>query len=370
MPQPTSWRGWRNWAVSSPNFQRWVWRLPLLRSLSRPHAKKLFGICSGFIHSQALFASARLGLLEALRAGPVTTLELQHRCGLTADGLRRLLDCTEALGLTESRRHGQHGLGLLGAALLGNPAVLQMIQHQPLFYGDLADPIGLLRGCRGPGQLELYWGYARRQKPAELEDDAVAGYTQLMAATQSLVADDVIAAYDFASHRQLLDVGGGDGTFLRELALRLPRLQLGLFDLPAVAARARLALAAAGLGERVQAAGGDFLVQPLPQGADVISLVRILHDHDDQVAAALLRNVRGALPAGGKVVIAEPMRGLAGSIRDAEIYLDFYLLAMGQGRVRAYPEMAALLAGAGFGSARLHRTRRPWQCGVVSAVAA
>ncbi len=35
-----------------------------------------------------------------------------------------------------------------------------------------------------------------------------------MAASQPLVADEILDAYPFARHRCLLDVGGGDGSFL------------------------------------------------------------------------------------------------------------------------------------------------------------
>ena len=142
-----------------------------------------------------------------------------------------------------------------------------------------------------------------------------------------------------------------------------------LFDLPAVAERGRARLAAAGLGERTEVHGGDFTAVDLPGGADVVSLLRVLHDHDDAAALALLRAVRRALPLGGRVVIAEPMRAVPGSLPAAETYLGFYLLAMGQGRVRSMDEIKALLAGAAFAGAHVHRTERPWQCAVLSAQA-
>jgi demethylspheroidene O-methyltransferase len=197
----------------------------------------------------------------------------------------------------------------------------------------------------------------------------VGGYTGLMSATQSLVAGDVLEAYAFGKHSCLLDVGGGDGMFLCSLAPRAPALRLMLFDLPAVAERARARLAAAGLGERSEVHGGDFTSAELPVGADVVSLLRVLHDHDDAEALALLCAVRRALQPGGRVVVAEPMRAVPGSLPAAETYLGFYLLAMGQGRVRSMQEIKSLLASAGFVRARVHRTERPWQCAVMSAVA-
>ena len=63
-----------------------------------------------------------------------------------------------------------------------------------------------------------------------------------MAASQPLVAADVLAAYRLDRHRCLLDLGGGDGTFLVAAAAAAPGLKLMLFDLPAVAERARRVL--------------------------------------------------------------------------------------------------------------------------------
>ena len=99
----------------------------------------------------------------------------------------------------------------------------------------------------------------------------------------------------------------------------------------------------------------------LPAGADLITLVRVLHDHDDQPAMALLRAVRRALPRGGRVVLAEPMTGVRGAIPGTEAYFAFYLLAMGQGRARS---AARGRADAGYG--RLPPAAPACQCAALA----
>ena len=68
----------------------------------------------------------------------------------------------------------------------------------------------------------------------------------LMAASQPLIAQEVLNSYPIHRHRCLLDVGGGEGVFLAAVAARAPPLRLMLLDLPAVAERARARLADAG----------------------------------------------------------------------------------------------------------------------------
>jgi hypothetical protein len=193
---------------------------------------------------------------------PLTTAALAERLSLSPDATCRLLDAAVSLGLAERRGRSVYGLGQLGAALAGNRAALSLIEHQPLLYADLQDPVALLRGSpRGMG-IARYWPYSAAAHPTELAEEEVASYSALMAASQPLFAQEVLASYPIHRHRCLLDVGGGDGVFLAAAATRAPALRLMLFDLPAVAERARARLADAGLLERASIYGGDFLTMP------------------------------------------------------------------------------------------------------------
>jgi demethylspheroidene O-methyltransferase len=187
-----------------------------------------------------------------------------------------------------------------------------------------------------------------------------------MSASQPMVADIVLGAYSFARHRCLLDIGGGDGSFLIAAGQRAPKLQLQLFDLPEVAAIAHDKLSAAGLDGCAVVTGGNFLVDPLPRGADVVSLIRVVHDHDDDVVLQLFRRVREMLPPGGVLVIGEPMSVATGS--DAvSAYFGMYLHAMGSGRPRSFAALHDLLRRAGFAAIEARKTRIPMIASVVTA---
>jgi demethylspheroidene O-methyltransferase len=141
-----------------------------------------------------------------------------------------------------------------------------------------------------------------------------------------------------------------------------------LFDLPEVAARASQKFTVAGLGARAQAFGGDFAADALPAGADVITLIRVLHDHDDDKALALLKAARAALALGGTLLLAEPMAGAKGAAPIGAAYFGFYLLAMGSGKARRAEEIEAMLVKAGFGRVRQLPTSQPMLTGVLTCV--
>ncbi|WP_375398623.1 methyltransferase [uncultured Sphingomonas sp.] len=358
------WIGWRNGWLSSPRFQRFAVRFPLTRPVARRRARALFDLVAGFTYSQILAACIETRLLEVLADGPHDVATVAARIDLPVAGAERLLRAAAALGLSEAVGSGW-ALGSGGAALRGNRGIAEMVAHHHLLYADLADPLGLLRRGGGGGALSGLWHYA--EAVGEGDARAVAAYSALMAASQPMVAAQAIDAYPFHRHRRLLDVGGGEGAFLTAIAERCPGLVLGLFDLPAVAERARTRFDSAGLAGRTTVFGGDFLQGPLPPGYDVITLIRVLHDHDDAPAMTLLRHIHGALPPGGRLVIAEPMARTRGAEPAGDAYFGFYLLAMGSGRPRSAEEIAAMLRAAGFSDTRKLRTGMPLTAGAIVA---
>ncbi|MGP1354110.1 MAG: methyltransferase [Parasphingopyxis sp.] len=354
------WTAWRNRILSSPAFQKRAAAFPLSRPIARRRAARLFDLVAGFAYSQTLYAFVESGLLDWLAEAPRRQSDIAAHIDLSAGATHRLLRAAEALWLAEQLDGDWWTLGGEGAALSGNPGAVAMIRHHHLLYADLADPLALLRKDRDEeGALSRYWAYADSVDAAAEGQAAVSPYSQLMAASQPMVAEQVVSAYRFSRHDRLLDIGGGAGAFLEAVGLATPEIALGLFDLPAVTELAQTRLETAGLSPRVTIHPGDFRRDAIPDGYDIVTLVRILHDHDDDVVAGLLASVRSALPPDGTLLIAEPMAGTRGAEAMGDAYFGLYLWAMRSGRPRHPEEIGALLADAGFSRWRLVRTHQP-----------
>jgi demethylspheroidene O-methyltransferase len=368
---PTGWRArwqaWRDGVLTHPDFQRRAARSWWMRPIARRRARALFDLVAGFVYTQVLQASVRLHLFDILAEGPQTAAELARRMDLPLDGADRLLAAAVSLDLVEHRAGGRFGLGKLGAPMVGNQAVSAMVEHHSVLYADLQDPVALLRGTGGPAALSRYWAYATAATPGALPPEQVDEYSALMSASQPLVAEEVLDTYDVRAHKCLLDVGGGQGRFLQAVGRRAPGLQLMLFDLPGVVPVAREAFAAHGLGARSTVHGGDFTRDPLPTGADIATLIRVIYDHPDARALTILRAVHRALPPGGTLLLAEPMAGAPGAPRMGDAYFGFYLLAMRGGRSRTASDLTELMQAAGFEQVRELPTPIPLQVGVLVA---
>lgn len=355
------WRGgWINRLIASPKFQSWASRFPLTRGRTRADGQVIFDMVQGFVQSQALMAIVELNILERLRAGPQSADALGLETGISGDRMQILLQAGAAMGLLK-RKKDRFSLARQGAAILGVPGLQAMIRHHRAFYRDLEDPVALLRG---PEQTELsqFWPYVFGAR-GHVPEDVARTYSDLMTQSQGLVAQDTLRQVSFRGITRLMDIGGGTGAFLGAVAKVAPRLDLHLFDLDEVVAGVPDPLS-----DRLTVHGGSFRDDPLPEGADAISLIRVLYDHADETVAALLSKVYEALPPGGRLIISEPMGGGARPDRSGDIYFAFYTMAMQTGRTRSAAEISQLCEAAGFTKIQSPRPSRPFVTRVLTAV--
>jgi len=110
--------------------------------------------------------------------------------------------------------------------------------------------------------------------------------------------------FDFSKYGTHCDIGGATGQLSIIVANRHPHMKCTTFDLPPVEPIATRTIEAAGLSDRVQAATGDFFVDPLPQ-ADVITMGMILHDWNLERKKQLVKAAYDALPEGGAFIVIE-----------------------------------------------------------------
>ena len=120
---------------------------------------------------------------------------------------------------------------------------------------------------RGPEKTELsqFWPYVFGAEGAR-DPEVTATYSDLMAQSQTLVAEDTLRLVDFSKVRRLMDVGGGTGAFLTAVGQACNGPQLDLFDLPVVVGGATARFAKAGLSTRCTIHPGSFRDDPLPRG--------------------------------------------------------------------------------------------------------
>ncbi|WP_116132315.1 methyltransferase [Tropicimonas sp. IMCC34043] len=349
--------------IASARFNRWARRLPVLRGIARRNGQDVFDLMSGFVYSQVLSACVELDLLAAVAEAPRAVDDLAAATGVSPARMETLCNAAAALEILTLRQGGRYGLGRLGAPVLSVPGLAVMIRHHALLFRDLADPVALLRG-ETDTELAAFWPYVGGGKSPDAP--TAAAYSDVMAASQALVAEETLRALDLRGIRSVMDLGGGDGSFLIRLAQRWPDCDLRLFDLPEVAARAAQRFEREGVA--ATAIGGSFDDAALPKGAEAITLVRVLYDHDDDRVERILALAFEALAPGGKIVISEPMAGGRHPSRAGDAYFGFYTMAMTTGRPRSVEAHMEMLKSAGFTGLRASQGTWPFVTSVVTAI--
>ncbi len=341
----------RNRLLADPKFLAFAQRFPLTRPVARAKSRALFDLLAGFSYSQVLYACVCLNVLQYVGQAGILPDELASKIGLTPTNTDILVRAAVALDILAWDK-ARIILGPHGAALLAQPWIMRFVEHHAHFYRDLENPVDMLRGQSRPDGLSSYWTYD--QSPSNKK-----AYSELMAASQQAVSQQILGAFKCSRYQNILDIGGGTGAFLQSIGQINPRAKLHLFDLPEVIA---LAPAMANL----TSSGGDFLVDTFPPGMDLITLVRVVHDHDDKVIVDLLRRIRLVCSPSTTLLIAEPFAGNRANAKVTDAYFNFYFAAMGQGRTRSPTEIAALAALAGFAKPKIWRTDMPLISGVMT----
>ncbi len=367
-PRPRFWDKWRARyldLMGSAAFQSWAARSLFTRAAAKRDGERLFDLVAGFTYSQILQAFVALDLPRHLRARPAYPSELAAKLDAPERRISVLCQAAASLGLLTRLRDGRYALARLGAAINGVGGLRDMILHHDILYRDLGPAEGFFRGETDP-DLARFWPYVFGAAAAE--DPATAErYSHLMSKTQNLVSDEILASLSFAKAQHVMDIGGGTGVFLAACAKAHPDVQVTLFDLPQVAALAQDRFERAGIAARATIVSGSFRDDPLPIGPDLITLIRVLYDHEDETVLRLLKSVHAALPEGGKIVIAEPMSGGQTPDRSADAYFALYCMAMGTGTVRSAAQIGELLSKAGFARVSPVKTGRPFVTRIVTA---
>ncbi len=300
-------------------------------------AAELRRLVNGYQVSQAIHVAATLGLADLVADGARTSDDLAAATDTDADALYRLLRALASVGVFREEEGKRFALTELGDALRTDSP--ESIVDWAAFVGrgyyrdawsSLIDSVrtgeNAFRLAHGVG----VWEYrARRPEESAIFDGAMAGNSRL-------VIRSLLAAYDFGRFGTIVDVGGGNGALLAALLDEYPYLRGVLFDQPHV-------VDGVDLGERCDVVAGSFF-ETVPEGGDAYLLKWILHDWEDEEAAAILRTIRRS---GATVIVVERIVGPPNETPEAKLS-DLNMLVGPGGKERTLDEFAALFGSAAY----------------------
>lgn len=282
---------------------------------------------------------ATLRIAEHIAAGITEIHDLAAAAGCDGAALHSVLGHLAARGVFEESAPGRFALN--GAA------------RQLLDASRFLD----LRGIGG--RMAYAWStlpiYVRTGRPGYEEQfglpfwedlaahpDVAADFDALMGPAGHGIPDPAFDLTDgWEAVRTVVDVGGGTGAMLAEILRSRPAVRGTLVDLPGTVLRAAETFTAAGVADRVTTVGQSFF-DPLPAGADLYLLKKVLNDWPDLETEAILRRCAEAAGSGGRVVV---IGGVAPDDAPRRLTIEMVLLG---GRTNTVTEFRDLARRAGL----------------------
>jgi predicted O-methyltransferase YrrM len=244
-----------------------------------------------------LAAAADLDVFTSLEDRPMTALSLAAELGTDPRATAILADALTAMQLLAKQNN--------------------IYSVRPEVAGLLTEkgPHSILPGLRHLANCLHRWvqlgGVVLTGRPAERSPSILgeaadeAAFIGAMDNFSAPAAAGIIDLLRPLTFNHLLDIGGGSGTWTIAFLLAAPDAKATLFDLPSVIPLARRRIGAAGIGERVRLAAGDYEVDDLPKGADFALLSAIAHQNSRRQNRALFAKIHAALDERGVLVLRD-----------------------------------------------------------------
>jgi hypothetical protein len=134
----------------------------------------------------------------------------------------------------------------------------------------------------------------------------------------------------------VIDVGGGTGAMLSEILRRHPHVRGTLLDLPGTVQHAQHSFDAADVGERAATIGQSFF-EPIPEGADLYLLRKVLNDWPDEETVLILQRCAEAARPDGRVVV---IGGVAPDDAPARLEIEMLLVGGRSDGVARFSELS------------------------------
>ena len=179
-------------------------------------------------------------------------------------------------------------------------------------------------------------------------------------------APQIVSAINLEGRRNLLDLGGGPGTYAIHFCIQNPSMHAVVFDLPTTRPFAEQTIAQHGLSQRIQFSEGNFLQAELSGRFDVAWMSHILHAEGPEDCRALISKVVGALEPGGLILIHDFFLNdnLDGPLFPALFALNM-LQGTDQGRSYAEIQVIDMLQRAGITNIKRLPYKGPTDSGIL-----
>ena len=255
-------------------------------------------LTTAYWDSQTFLTANRIGLFEQLALGALTSVELANKLGLQPRHTDLLLKACVGLGLLQVEQ-GKFSNSPLSDTYL--------VPGKNSYMGNAVRYSDNLYSAWGQLETALREGHPT-MPPADYlgkDKEKTRHFVYGMHNRALGIGAALCHLVDLTGRRQLLDIGGGPGTYSGMFTQRYPDLRSRVLDLPEVVAIAKEILASMGAADRVELVPGDYKHTPFPQDNDVVLISGVFHRESEATCRALIAHAAESLIPGGMLIVSD-----------------------------------------------------------------
>ena len=243
-------------------------------------SQEMIRLFTGFIPARAIYVAAKLGVADELKKGSQSVSELASQLSVNSDALFRVLRTLSGVGVIHQDEDERFSLTPIGETLCTDSAQsvrdYALLYHSDIAYRSFMDMHESVRD----GEPAFDKIYGKPLFPYMRENPDVGAVLQAgLGARTRIDTSALMEAYDFSDCRHVVDVGGGNGSFLSAIVTAYDEVRGTLFDQePGIEA------AKEGQGgplPRCKLVVGDFF-ESVPAGADTYVVKLVFNDWNDE----------------------------------------------------------------------------------------
>lgn len=304
-------------------------------------APELLETTGSYWQGCTIMAGVNLDVFNLLDIESANTVTLAERTGADPRALGMLLRALAALGLLE-QKEGKYACSPSAKQLL--------VANSPDYMGNIISHQHHLVNSWAQLDQAVKSGNPQRQQSSFSEDEWRDSFLLGMQNLANLIAPQLIPQIDIGDRNNMLDLGGGPGTWSIHFCRHNPTLNSTVFDLPGSRKLASKAINDANMDSRINFIAGDFNKDDFSETYDLIWMSHILHAEGEANCRALIIKAAAALKTDGLLIIHEFILDDHGSgpVYPALFALNM-LLGTDDGATYTETELRQMLAAAGLG---------------------
>jgi len=300
---------------------------------------------SGFYWKTAvLHAAVKLDVFTVIGDGQLTGSEISRQLNATQRGAERLLDALVAMELLV-KVNGIYANSPSAQTFLSNNSA-QYIGHIIMHHHHLMESWSKL-------DQAVQSGMPVRSRSSFTKEEWRESFLMGMFNLAMGLAPQLVPQIDLSARKNLLDLGGGPGTYAIHFCLNNPGLRAGVYDLPTTRPFAEKIIKQFNLSDRIDFIDGNYLTDPVEGHYDVAWLSHILHGEGPEGCRMIIQKAVDALEPQGTIIIHEFIlnNSMDGPLFPALFSLNM-LLGTDSGQSYSELQLTDMLRAAGINNIR------------------